>query len=81
MAEGENGVYKWVDIDDLFWILSITTTLSDGGIRHAFRVATVSENLLDPNAIPYELTRAVGRYGNYFSELEFGTAAAIVRES
>lgn len=81
MAEGENGTYKWVDIDDLYWVLGITTTLNDGGISHSFKVASVSEDLLDPNAIPYELTRSVGRHSNYFSELEFGTAAAIVRES
>jgi hypothetical protein len=80
VTEGENRKYTWVDINDLYWIISININITDDGIRHVFTVASVPENLLDPAAIPYEMRRAIHRHNNYMAEIEYGTHVGIIPE-
>lgn len=70
----------WVDINDDYWVIGITTHIAEGGVSHTFDVANIPENLLDPNAIPYEIMRANARHNNYLAELEYGTHVGIVRD-
>jgi len=79
-TEGVNRKFTYVDINALYWVLSIEIEITDEGIRHNFTVATVPENLLDPNAIPFEIKRAVNRHNNYMSEIEYGSGVGIVQQ-
>lgn len=80
LAENEEGKRVWVDINSDFWVLKITIRIDQGGVTHSFEVATVPENFLDPNAIPYELMRSQARHNNYLAEIEYGTHVGIIRD-
>lgn len=80
LADTETGTRVWVDINGDYWVIGITTRITEGGVSHTFDVANIPENLLDPNAIPYEVMRANARYNNYLAEVEYGTHVAIIRD-
>lgn len=80
IADTENGKRKWIDIDGLFWVLSINTRFSEEGISHSFVVTNQPEDLLDPERITNELIRQANRTSAYLSEFEYGMHVGIVRE-
>lgn len=80
VAEGENGPFVTLDIDALYWVLSINTRFSEEGITHSFTVANIPEDLLDPGHISNEMVRQLNRTSGFLSEIEYGLHVGIVQE-
>lgn len=78
VAQNENGVHMWLDIDGLYWVLSISMSMDEDGVVHNFTVASVPENLLDPERITAQVIRNQNRFNNYLGEIEYGLHVGIV---
>lgn len=78
VAENENGVHMWLDIDALYWVLGINMSMGEDGVVHNFTVASVPENLLDPERITAQVIRNQNRFNNYLGEIEYGLHVGIV---
>lgn len=70
MAQVENGKYKWVDINDDYFVLNIGWNISNEEISHTFTFASTPEDIIDPDRNLRKMASSISRARHYFGEIQ-----------